>query len=139
MEDHTCPVCAKPFASMKSLNSHLRMAKSCSHWGKGKRKELAMDLFEDEAGDLDILDRNQSSSSESPIPEDEDPIDVMQDWNDEHGEAFYFVEDVTEGEAEAGPGPSSTSARQHRFTNQTLDDDGDARVKDSDLTSGLVI
>ena len=98
-----------------------------------------MDFFEDEAGDLDILDRNQSSSSQSPIPEDEDPMDVMQDWNDEHGEAFYFVEDVTEGEAEAGPGPSSISARQHCFTNQTLNDDEDARIEDSDLTAGLVI
>ena len=137
MEDHTCPVCAKPFASMKSLNSHLRMAKSCSHWGKGKRKELAMDLFEDEAGDLDILDHNQSSLNQSPIPEDENPMDVMQDWNDEHRQAFYFVEDVTEGKA--GPGPSSTSARQHRFTNQTLDDDEDARVEDSDLTAGAII
>lgn len=129
--------------SMKSLNSHLKMAKSCSHWGKGKRRQLAIDLFDNESGDLDVLDDlddlgdNQHSSNKSPIPEDEEPMDVMQDWQDEHREAFYFVDDIAEGEA--GPGPSSTFVRQQCFTNRTLDEDEDVRVEDSDVTAGQVI
>ena len=131
MDEYTCPVCAKTFTMMKSLNSHLKMAKNCSHWGKGKRREAAMDLVDKgELGDLNILSDPQHSHS---ISEDLDPIEVMEDWLDDHRDAFHFTDDVAIGQA--GPGPSTTS----RFINRTLDEDEDARVEDIHPTAGMVI
>ena len=39
------PVCYHIFSTMKGLNSHLKTALQCHHWGKGKQREINNILF----------------------------------------------------------------------------------------------
>src|SRR5271155_518003 len=106
MDDNTCPVCAKSFRTMKSLNSHPRMAKSCSHYGMGKRRQIALDFEPDEMGQIDILTGLPDMSQNDSVgpQDDEDPQDVIEQLLHERPDDFFhFLDDVREGEA--GPGP----------------------------------
>jgi hypothetical protein len=141
MEDYTCPVCAKSFTSMKSLNSHLRMAKSCSHYGKGKCKQIALDFEHDETGQMDIFSGILETPQEDSMgfhEEDEDPQDVIKQLLFESPDDFFhFIDDIQEGVA--GPGPSTTSQRHQRMTARLLDEEEDTRVEVVEEAAGKII
>ena len=143
MEDYTCPVCAKCFSSMKSLNSHLKMAKSCSHYGKGKRKQISLGFECSEIGQMDITSSLPGVSQEDLArlqeDEDEDPQDVIQQLLYERPhDLFHFVDDV--GEGEAGPGPSTTSRQRHqRITDRLLNEEADMRFEVIEEDAGKII
>jgi hypothetical protein len=143
MEDYTCPVCAKYFSSMKSLNSHLKMAKSCSHYGKGKRKQISLDFEPSEIGQMDITSSlpevSQDDSARLQEDEVEDPQDVIQQLLYERPDNLHhFVDDVREGEA--GPGPSTISQQHHRrITDRLLNEEADMRFEVIEEDAGKII
>ncbi|KAI0739541.1 hypothetical protein C8Q80DRAFT_1051838, partial [Daedaleopsis nitida] len=61
---HICPVCSKLFATSGGRNSHLKTARSCSWYRRGKLR--ALDI-EREGGHMDI----QPEDTDHPMPHDD--------------------------------------------------------------------
>ena len=118
------------------------MAKSCSHYGKGKRKEISLDFEPSEIGQMDITSNlpgvPQEDSARLREDEDEDPQDVIQQLLYERpGDLSHFVDDVEEGEA--GPGPSTTQQRHQRITDRLLNDEADMWFQVIEEDAGKII
>jgi hypothetical protein len=124
-----CPACEKRFKTPGGMSSHLRTARSCSWYKKGKLKALVMpgqfaanDIVSEEVND--------------PLPEEllrrsgaeRDPSSIMEDHEDLLFELLPSSEDLQE-EPQAGP-----SCDFYRPTAETEEED--ERVEEEDKRAG---
>jgi uncharacterized Zn finger protein (UPF0148 family) len=119
-----CPACEKRFKTAGGMSSHMRTARSCSWYKKGKLKALVMPgQFVD-----DII----SEEVNDPLPEEllrhsgaeRDPSSVMKDHEDQLFELLPSPGDLQE-EPQAGP-----SCGFYRTTVETEEED--ERVEEED-------
>ncbi|KAF8964532.1 hypothetical protein BDZ97DRAFT_1757870 [Flammula alnicola] len=152
---HPCEAkCGRYFTSIKSMNSHLTSARSCSWYAKGKLRDLGVH----DVGDAEpVLPVFRQGEEEDQAPEDEDwgDYDPQQDPDIDvdmgpYGEEFHFIPDEystsvhdTE-ESEAGPGPRTAANRilqgatHPRHSVLDDDDDEDERVTIMDQDAGKI-
>jgi len=145
LDDLCCPVCLKGFKTKKGCASHLRTARSCAWYRRGKLAELAPLDLDGEGGHMQIGEEdNQEGGPDHTFGHDEEGIgfdaeDIM-DEIEENDNFFDFVPipiPLPPQIGEAGPGPSTIAARH--FRHRILDDDDDDRVEDVFQGAGNVI
>ena len=139
--------CGRYFATLRSMNSHLSAAKSCSWYMKGKFRQL-------DINDTPLQPLNQTM----PTIDDEDDWDNYDPRDDpdldfDIEDLYHTLDDLhflpntpaSLSEQQGGPGPETASNRIQRAVSQTPnrhrvpDDDDDSRVIDKDLTAGRKI
>ena len=135
---------------MKGLNSHLKTALQCRHWGKGKRREISDSLSSQTPALSDLCEGPQPSDMEMDLdldwdPNSQDNQDIIQEvldiWDEEEGRPYHFVEEYVDVEVEigeAGPGPSTTHQRQHADP-RVLDEEDNQLITDWNEKAGTVI
>jgi hypothetical protein len=149
--DTTCPVCSKVFAFVKGLNSHLKTAQLCRSWGKGKKKEIADNIWEDLSKtapevtittpqDFDDEDMRMDVDWDSDQEMNQDTLqDIMDIWDQEEGHPYHFVEEEVDVDiGQAGPGPS-TSRRRQAAQGRILDEQGGEQNVEWSMGAGKVI
>ena len=146
--DTVCPVCERIFGTIKGLNSHLKTALLCRHWGKGKRKEISDTLssqlptFPPPNNHPGPSDMEMDIDGQHDLLDTEDNIqEVLDIWDDEEGHPYHFVEEYEDREVgigEAGPGPSTTR-QQKQIDPRILDEENDELFTDWNLKAGIVV
>jgi hypothetical protein len=125
---------------MKGLNSHLKTASQCRHWGKGKRREIS-DILLSESRPAQPSDVEMDLDWDPNSQDNQDTIqEVLDIWDDEEGGPYHFVEEYVDVEVrirEAGPGPSST--HQCHADPRILDEQDDKLITDWNERAGWVI
>jgi hypothetical protein len=124
-----CPACHKRLKTMQGLTAHLRTAKSCQWYKKGKLRSLML------PGEYDREDEVQMRDVEEELPAEleelmdaAEPAQVMEDF---HDRLFDLV--PMQGEQEHGHSPSPWN------NINGADDDVDLRVEVPHPTAGRVI
>lgn len=133
--------CNRYFVSVRALNSHLSLARSCIWYKKGKLRDLGADGEEEE----ELLQNHLDNPDElEEDVEDYDPelcepgigdIDLRP-----YGEEGYLIPDIEEGHA--GPGPHTAENRIRQAVNhrqRVLDDDTDDRIIITDPKGGRIM
>src|ERR1700723_74007 len=96
LDDLCCPVCLKGFKTKKGCASHLRTARSCAWYRRGKLAELAPLDLDGEGGHMQIGEEdNQEGGPDHTFGHDEEGIgfdaeDIM-DEIEENDNFFDFV------------------------------------------------
>jgi len=118
-----CPACEKRFKTPGGMSSHLRTARSCSWYKKGKLKALVMpgqfadDIVSEEVNDPLPQELLRRSGAER------DPSSIMEDHEDLLFELLPSSEDLEEGPQ---AGPSTTAETEEE----------DERVEEEDERAG---
>jgi hypothetical protein len=143
-----CPACDRFFGTQQGLNLHLKTAKSCKWYRKGKLRDLSIihtaephlrDLRSQspsglaEDGPIDwsepgIYNDIQAPYSDLECGDDEIPSSPLQDQDE-----FQLIPDGC-----SGPGPQSTNGRGN-LQMRSLDDDDDSRVVEMHPTAGKIL
>lgn len=130
IEATVCPVCHKRLKTTQGLTAHLKTARACQWYKKGKLKELTlpgMDESTPELLDIENLDIPPVSTSR-----EEDPGDVAEDIYDR----LYDFVPLDPPEAEPGPSRRITSWPAEDNEDEDFDDD---RVEEVFEGAGKVV
>ena len=141
--------CRRQFRTLRAMQTHLTMAKSCEWYMKGKFREWEMGENEEvgraeEYGSLaqeDFVLGDEGSIAGNYDPEDDD--NLCYDEGDLGPSDFHFIpreQDPTpeEMEGEQGPGPQTAAHRIQWQAHRVLNDDSDDRVTDTHPLAGRI-
>jgi hypothetical protein len=132
---HPCEAkCGRYFTSMKSMNSHLTSAKSCSWYVDDKLRGLGIDdgvsLSTSIAADVQV-DRDAEWERSDDSEYDRQDQDISMEFGPD-GDVFQFIPEEPE-EFEGNQRPQTSSTR-----NSLLDDDDDERITIVDKNAGWI-
>jgi hypothetical protein len=140
LDDLSCPVCMKTFKTKKGCTSHLRTARTCSWYRRGKLADLKSLEVENEGGDVQIInEEDEWRDPESAGRTEEDPEEVMNEIEEDYHLFDFIPVPSTEDIGEAGPGPSTLAQAAKKLQHRFLDDDDDTRIEDVFEGAGMVI
>ncbi|KAL6301704.1 hypothetical protein BKA93DRAFT_738321 [Sparassis latifolia] len=119
----------------KGCNSHIATARSCSWYRRGKLAQLKPLDLEGEGGEM-MDGVVQGSDEEKP----EDVLDEI--YDNPQNDLFHFLPEAVPSildieMGQAGPGPSTSAARQQ--LHRTLDEEDDERLEEVNSTAGYII
>lgn len=149
LENRRCPACCCVFGTSQGMVAHLSLARTCSWYHKGKRRQQdARDLTSNVAMEVDSPEFQSDgyedifhtiTQPEHNKQDEQSPEEVMDELDDEF---FQFIpaNSAYDGVTNSRTQPSaSTSGSSRVHSALVLDDDEDSRIIDIHLTAGQVI